>query len=625
MKQSFNYLFWGSFFGLFFFLYETNLILTKQYPLYLPLFTFLLIAQLSMEFGLLMLIGSWIKEKGSKKAISFFIAASSFLFLFHFIDVILLRTMSMSLKETLIQVLEEDVASFWELLKASNIPALAWIIIALCLSAVPPLTLFYYRFTEKIINRRPFIASKQTALTSLFLLASALLLWDYTASYYIKADAYYVLTKHLGWNKTFYRAKKTFIPSTKELLGPHDNEAKLASLKTKKKPNIFFFVVESLREDFINDQIAPNLTTFKQDYISFPKAVSSANGTQISWFSLFFSDYPYLWAEYRKSKLWGSPAIKKLKKMGYKTHLFSSAALQYYHMDKLLFGKDHELIDHYYALDHTYPAKACDSDRETLKLCEQHLDKNYGNLYIFFWDATHFDYSWPSDFKVKFTPTASEKDYFQPIQNEPNLQLIKNNYKNAISYVDHLFGSFQQMLIDKKLWDNSIIVFCSDHGEEFLEHGMLFHASHLVKEQTHIPLYMKFPSDHPVLPLDPICSHVDILPSIFQYITKNYKSDCFRGQTIFKPRKWPFALCSRFNGGKVPNELFLTDGTVKLIGLFSKKNEVMDSTGVEVIQFSDWEDKPFTKITPSHFHTFTKGLSALFSKDPFQEKEALTR
>jgi arylsulfatase A-like enzyme len=48
-------------------------------------------------------------------------------------------------------------------------------------------------------------------------------------------------------------------------------------------------------------------------------------------------------------------------------------------------------------------------------------------------------------------------------------------------------------LRDNGLWENTIVVFMSDHGEEFGEHGGTRHKSTVYSEVTHVPFVMRIP------------------------------------------------------------------------------------------------------------------------------------
>lgn len=72
---------------------------------------------------------------------------------------------------------------------------------------------------------------------------------------------------------------------------------------------------------------------------------------------------------------------------------------------------------------------------------------------------------------------------------------LKQLYRYGIQDVDRALGNFLDWLEDRGLYDESAIVFLSDHGEGFqLEHGVQGHASGSLHEVLiRVPLWMKLP------------------------------------------------------------------------------------------------------------------------------------
>ena len=67
-------------------------------------------------------------------------------------------------------------------------------------------------------------------------------------------------------------------------------------------------------------------------------------------------------------------------------------------------------------------------------------------------------------------------------------------YDGEIHYVDGWIGTILETLREVGLYDPSYIVFLSDHGEEFDDHGGWFHGLTLYGEMTAMPLLIKPPS-----------------------------------------------------------------------------------------------------------------------------------
>ena len=159
--------------------------------------------------------------------------------------------------------------------------------------------------------------------------------------------------------------------------------------------------------------------------------------------------------------------------------------------------------------------------------------------------------------------------YFKAFQTSKNIERIKNSYRNSIHYVDSLFGNFWEHLPRR---EESILVVMGDHGEEFFEHGHLFHNSHLIDEQMRIPLYFKFGTNHSP-EAKKIVSQMDIFPSIIDYLSQNTFS-FLQGESIFRPSQWPYAMTSRFNAGRTPYEFSFHNGQNKIIAQFQNKKNI---------------------------------------------------
>lgn len=62
-------------------------------------------------------------------------------------------------------------------------------------------------------------------------------------------------------------------------------------------------------------------------------------------------------------------------------------------------------------------------------------------------------------------------------------------YYACITHVDHQIGRFLQGLMDEELYDNTVVVFTSDHGELLSDHG-LCRKSRPYEGSAHIPLLL---------------------------------------------------------------------------------------------------------------------------------------
>jgi arylsulfatase A-like enzyme len=72
--------------------------------------------------------------------------------------------------------------------------------------------------------------------------------------------------------------------------------------------------------------------------------------------------------------------------------------------------------------------------------------------------------------------------------------LSRLHYDEEVAYVDLHIGRLLAFLDERQLWDNTCVVFVSDHGEEFMEHGGTGHDNTLFQELVRVPLSLAAPS-----------------------------------------------------------------------------------------------------------------------------------
>lgn len=92
-------------------------------------------------------------------------------------------------------------------------------------------------------------------------------------------------------------------------------------------------------------------------------------------------------------------------------------------------------------------------------------------------------------------------------------------YYACITHLDHQIGRLIQALIEHEVYDNTVIVFTSDHGEELCDHH-IFRKSRPYEGSCHIPLILS--GDPACLSFTPhtVCSGVtelrDIMPTLLE-------------------------------------------------------------------------------------------------------------
>lgn len=68
-------------------------------------------------------------------------------------------------------------------------------------------------------------------------------------------------------------------------------------------------------------------------------------------------------------------------------------------------------------------------------------------------------------------------------------------YNDEITYMDRHLGALFDGLKQRGLYDDAVILFTSDHGEEFYDHEGWWHGQTLFDELMHVPLIVKLPGN----------------------------------------------------------------------------------------------------------------------------------
>ncbi|MGC9099281.1 MAG: sulfatase-like hydrolase/transferase [Candidatus Micrarchaeia archaeon] len=69
-----------------------------------------------------------------------------------------------------------------------------------------------------------------------------------------------------------------------------------------------------------------------------------------------------------------------------------------------------------------------------------------------------------------------------------SIEIIKKAYEARIRYMDAKLGEFIERMRKRGLLDNTLLIFASDHGQGFMEHGIMYHNMFPYDEVSRVPL-----------------------------------------------------------------------------------------------------------------------------------------
>jgi arylsulfatase A-like enzyme len=89
-----------------------------------------------------------------------------------------------------------------------------------------------------------------------------------------------------------------------------------------------------------------------------------------------------------------------------------------------------------------------------------------------------------------------------------------SQYDGGINYIDFHIGELIARLKEQGLYENTLIIITSDHGEAFGERNLMEHGVSVYQDQIYIPLIIKYPNDNDERVINDLVSSVDIMPTI---------------------------------------------------------------------------------------------------------------
>jgi arylsulfatase A-like enzyme len=120
----------------------------------------------------------------------------------------------------------------------------------------------------------------------------------------------------------------------------------------------------------------------------------------------------------------------------------------------------------------------------------------------------------PHSLEIPMPPVSFGKEW-----PEEKIRFLTAKYDGEIRSFDAYFEELLAGLKQRGVYDNTLIVLTSDHGEEFYEHKAWYHGHSLYQEIVHVPLIIKMPgNEYRGTVIKGMCRHADLLPTLFDLL-----------------------------------------------------------------------------------------------------------
>ena len=296
------------------------------------------------------------------------------------------------------------------------------------------------------------------------------------------------------------------------------------------RSNLILISIDTLRADHLgcygyNRNTSPNIDRFAKDGVLFSNTIAQSSWTLPSHMSMLTGLYPTshgVLSPERKLNDEYLTLAEILQNAGYKTVAFTDGGYlrgKYGYQGFDFF--DDKPIESWGSIERTY-TKAVNWLRKNnsspfflfLHTYQVHAPYNPSPQYDVYSDKNYRGI-------LEATANKVATDYHR-IQDKMKLEdytYLVDKYDGDIYYTDDFFGKLFKELRDLGLYDRSIIVLTSDHGENFLDHKA-YKIGHieLYDEIVKVPLIIKapaFPRKHIV---EAQVESMDIMPTVLELL-----------------------------------------------------------------------------------------------------------
>jgi arylsulfatase A-like enzyme len=240
---------------------------------------------------------------------------------------------------------------------------------------------------------------------------------------------------------------------------------------------------------------------------------------------------PTVHGAYREGKLYTqvrdgvTSGVELLRERGYRTTAIANAAFlnPVYGLDR---GFD---VYDFRAAEATDLRRAGECVDRALERLEEGRDTpDFLLLHVF---DPHMPYDPPGRFRSLWTadyqgewelPLGLHRQTMRPRWMPPpeEFRFMRLTYESEIAYVSEELGRFFDELRTRDLWDGTLILLTSDHGEEFHEHGGWQHGHSYYDEVIRVPFLMKVPEGTAVARkvVEAQISLLDVMPTVFDVV-----------------------------------------------------------------------------------------------------------
>lgn len=353
--------------------------------------------------------------------------------------------------------------------------------------------------------------------------------------------------------------------------------------------NVILISLDTLRADHLScygypRETSPNIDLMAEDSVLFLNNFASSPWTLPSHMSLMTSLNCINHKVYHRDQKM-NPELKTLADFLRSDEYFNVAFTGGGFVSGM-FGFNKGFDSYHVKGDVNVPRSAEIIANSALQWIEEHKDRNFF-LFLHTYQI-HAPYGPPAPFNEMFLDENAEWKEVNMgklrLNHEHRYKLLPENlrqniialYDSEIRYTDEaLIKPLINLLKDLQLYDNTMIILTSDHGEEFYEHKSWEHNHSLYNETIHVPLIIKFfQSKNRGRRIQRFSRLTDIMPTILDELGIKHSGYYMDGESVLsllsgkgqrEERIFLAELASNAGESRIPRKVAMNKGENKII------------------------------------------------------------
>ena len=308
--------------------------------------------------------------------------------------------------------------------------------------------------------------------------------------------------------------------------------------KDSPRPNILWIVVDTMRADRLGGpkDLTPYMDRLGQRGVVFETAYAQAPWTLPSIGSMMTSMHPKehgaggRLGRFQSVRAGVPTAASVFAKAGYTTHAIVNVEFL---RKKYGVTRDFQQVDVEAYNNNEEVRNATRTTDAALEYMQKAAEGQPFFLLLHYFDM-HAVYDPPQPFRARYAAPQDQadgpgrtmfgtRDHLMALR-AGRLELspewidrAERLYDGEVAYTDAEIGRLLDQIDALGLSDNTLIVLCGDHGEEFLDHGGFEHGHTVYEELIHVPLIMAGPKIQGGQRISEAVRMIDILPTLCQW------------------------------------------------------------------------------------------------------------